>query len=134
MDVLADSRILLQLLEPTDPLYTIIGQAVRLLHARGDRIVIAPQNVAEFWNVCTKNRRSPRRPTHLAGSVRLNYNLKSLAFPISIKPRNRMGTIHTQNCSRDQFVVMRRNKGMVILHNTCWLRIREPSSTEFRSD
>ncbi len=54
MDVLADSGILLRLLEPTDPLYVIIDQAVRLVHARGDRIVIAPQNVAEFWNVCTR--------------------------------------------------------------------------------
>jgi predicted nucleic acid-binding protein len=25
-----------------------------VLHARGDRIAIAPQNVAEFWNVCTR--------------------------------------------------------------------------------
>ncbi|HEY1861794.1 MAG TPA: hypothetical protein VGG61_15645 [Gemmataceae bacterium] len=54
MDVLADSGILLRLLEPTDPLYVTIDQAVRVLHARGDRIVIAPQNVAEFWNVCTR--------------------------------------------------------------------------------
>ena len=54
MDVLADFGILLRLLEPTDPLYTIIDQAVRLLHARGDRIVIATQNVAEFWNVWTR--------------------------------------------------------------------------------
>jgi predicted nucleic acid-binding protein len=54
MDVLADSGILLRLLEPTDPLHAAIDQAVRVLHARGDRIVIAPQNVAEVWNVCTR--------------------------------------------------------------------------------
>ena len=54
MEVLADSGILLRLLEPTDPQHTTIEQAVRALHARGDRIVIAPQNVAEFWNVCTR--------------------------------------------------------------------------------
>jgi predicted nucleic acid-binding protein len=54
MDVLADSGILLRLLEPTDPHHAIIDHAVRVLHARGDRIVIAPQNVAEFWNVCTR--------------------------------------------------------------------------------
>jgi predicted nucleic acid-binding protein len=54
MDVLADSGILLRLLEPTDPLHTTIDQAVKLLHARGDRIVIALQNVAEFWDVCTR--------------------------------------------------------------------------------
>jgi predicted nucleic acid-binding protein len=54
MDVLADSGILLRLLEPADPLHHIVDQAVRSLHARGDHIVIAPQNVAEFWNVCTR--------------------------------------------------------------------------------
>jgi len=54
MDVLADSGILLRLLEPTDPLHAAIDHAVRVLHARGDRIVIAPQNVAEFWNVCAR--------------------------------------------------------------------------------
>jgi predicted nucleic acid-binding protein len=54
MDVLADSGILLRLLEPSDPLHATIDQAVMVLHARGDRIVIALQNVAEFWNVCTR--------------------------------------------------------------------------------
>ncbi|HLN31471.1 MAG TPA: type II toxin-antitoxin system VapC family toxin [Gemmataceae bacterium] len=54
MDVLADSGILLRLLEPIDPLHATIDQAVRALHDRGDRIVIAPQNAAEFWNVCTR--------------------------------------------------------------------------------
>ncbi len=54
MDVLADSGILLRLLDSADPLHVTIDQAVTVLHARGDRIVIAPQNVAEFWNVCTR--------------------------------------------------------------------------------
>ena len=48
MDVLADTGILLRLLEPADPLHAAIDEAVRMLHARGDRMVIAPQNVAEF--------------------------------------------------------------------------------------
>lgn len=54
MDVLADTGILLRLLEPADPLHAAVDGAVRALHTRGDRIVIAPQNVAEFWNVCTR--------------------------------------------------------------------------------
>jgi hypothetical protein len=40
MDVLADSGILLRLLEPTDPHHATIDYAVRVLHARGDRIVL----------------------------------------------------------------------------------------------
>jgi predicted nucleic acid-binding protein len=54
MDVLADSGILLRLLEPTDPFYIAVDRSVKAIHFRGDRIVIAPQNVAEFWNVCTR--------------------------------------------------------------------------------
>jgi predicted nucleic acid-binding protein len=54
MDMLADSGILLRLLEPTDPLHATIEQAVRTLYARGDKLVLAPQNAAEFWNVCTR--------------------------------------------------------------------------------
>ncbi len=54
MDVLADSSILLRLLEAGDPLHPSICQAVSVLQGRGERIVIAPQNAAEFWNVCTR--------------------------------------------------------------------------------
>ena len=65
MEVLADSGILLRLLEPTDPHHVIVEQAVRALHVQGDRIVITPQNVAEFWNVCT-------RPTTARGGYGLS--------------------------------------------------------------
>src|SRR5947209_1374267 len=54
MDVLADTGILLRLLEPTDPDHALIQRAIIALHARGDAVVVAPQNVAEFWNVCTR--------------------------------------------------------------------------------
>jgi predicted nucleic acid-binding protein len=54
MAVLADTGILLRLLEPTDPQHPVIRQAVRLLNRQGNRLVTSPQNVAEFWNVCTR--------------------------------------------------------------------------------
>jgi predicted nucleic acid-binding protein len=54
MDLLADTGILLRLLEPADPHHADCDRAVRAIHARGDRIVVAPQNIAEFWNVCTR--------------------------------------------------------------------------------
>lgn len=54
MDVLADTGILLRLHEPADPHHADCDRVVRALHARGDRIVVAPQNIAEFWNVCTR--------------------------------------------------------------------------------
>jgi predicted nucleic acid-binding protein len=54
MTVLVDSGVLLRLLEPTDPLHATVRGAVRALRARGDSLVIAAQNAAEFWNVCTR--------------------------------------------------------------------------------
>jgi hypothetical protein len=54
MLVLVDSGVLLRLLERTDPQHGVIRGAVRALRGRGDRLVTAPQNAAEFWNVCTR--------------------------------------------------------------------------------
>jgi predicted nucleic acid-binding protein len=54
MLVLCDSGILLRLFEPADPLHPAVRASVTALHARGDQLVTAPQNVAEFWNVCTR--------------------------------------------------------------------------------
>lgn len=65
MLVLADSGILLRLYEPTDPLHNVIRLAVDALDARGDEVVTAHQNFAEFWNVCT-------RPKAARGGLGLN--------------------------------------------------------------
>src|SRR5262249_51961423 len=54
MFVLVDSGILLRLLEPSDPQHVAIRGAVRTLWNRGDILVTAAQNTAEFWNVCTR--------------------------------------------------------------------------------
>jgi predicted nucleic acid-binding protein len=54
MRILADTGILLRLLERTDPQHALIRQAVRALRTRGDALVTWPQNVAEFWNVSTR--------------------------------------------------------------------------------
>jgi predicted nucleic acid-binding protein len=54
MLILADTGILVRLLERTDPQHADVRQAVRLLRNRGYGSVIAPQNAAEFWSVCTR--------------------------------------------------------------------------------
>lgn len=54
MLILADSGILLRLHEPRDARHVIVRRAVDALEARGDELVTAPQNVAEFWNVSTR--------------------------------------------------------------------------------
>jgi predicted nucleic acid-binding protein len=65
MEVLADTGILLRLMQPSDPFHLQVERAVSSLHARGHEIVIATQNVAEFWNVCT-------RPISARGGFGLN--------------------------------------------------------------
>lgn len=54
MRYLVDTNILLRLLQRNDPNYSTIRQAVRILMARGDELCCAPQNIVEFWNVCTR--------------------------------------------------------------------------------
>lgn len=62
---LADTNILLRFLLRNDPAYPAIRQAVRTLKNRGEQIVTTPQNMAEFWNVCT-------RPTAVRGGLGLS--------------------------------------------------------------
>ena len=54
MFMLADTGILLRLVARSDPQCALVRGAVRLLRQRGERLVTSPQNVAEFWNVCTR--------------------------------------------------------------------------------
>lgn len=66
MILLADSGILLRLYEPTDPLHPVVRAAVRVLIGRGDVLMAAHQNFAEFWNVCT-------RPKTARGGLGLSF-------------------------------------------------------------
>ncbi|SRR5271157_1993704 len=65
MQVLVDTGILLRLLDRADPHHGDIRQAFRKLRSRGDVPVTSAQNIAEFWNVCT-------RPTSARGGYGLS--------------------------------------------------------------
>jgi predicted nucleic acid-binding protein len=54
MQVLLDTGVLLRLLDRSDPHHADIRQALRRLQGRGDVAVTSAQNIAEFWNVCTR--------------------------------------------------------------------------------
>ena len=51
---LLDTGILLRLLDRADPHHADIRRALRRLRLRGDTPVMSAQNIAEFWNVCTR--------------------------------------------------------------------------------
>lgn len=54
MRYLVDTNVLLRLLQRNDPNYGTVRQAVRTLLARRDDLCCSPQNIVEFWNVCTR--------------------------------------------------------------------------------
>jgi len=54
MQVLVDTGILLRLLDRADPHHVDIRLAFRILRNRTDIPVTSAQNIAEFWNVCTR--------------------------------------------------------------------------------
>lgn len=54
MHYLADTNILLRLIKSNDPEFPLVRSAVHALKARGDQLCCVPQNIVEFWNVCTR--------------------------------------------------------------------------------
>lgn len=54
MRCLLDSNILIRLAQPSDPLHKSMRRAVRRLRQQGASLYVLPQNLAEFWNVCTR--------------------------------------------------------------------------------
>jgi predicted nucleic acid-binding protein len=51
---LADTNILVRVSQRVDPNYGMIRTALSLLRSTGARICFTSQNLAEFWNVCTR--------------------------------------------------------------------------------
>jgi predicted nucleic acid-binding protein len=84
MVVLLDTGILLRLVDRNDPLHATVRSAVRAVKVRGDVLAMAAQNVAEFWNVCT-------RPTSARGGLGVSiaetdHRLRLLERIVSILP------------------------------------------------
>jgi predicted nucleic acid-binding protein len=51
---LVDTNVLLRLVKSNDPEFALARSATRALRARGDLLFFVPQNIVEFWNVCTR--------------------------------------------------------------------------------
>lgn len=54
MSYLLDTNILLRLISPDDSMHSEAVEATDTLDANRERLVIAPQNLIELWNVCTR--------------------------------------------------------------------------------
>jgi len=78
---LLDTNILLRLVKSNDPEFPLVRRAVHTLKARGDRLCYVPQNIVEFWNVCTRplGRNgyglSPREAHERAQGIERAFNL-----------------------------------------------------------
>jgi predicted nucleic acid-binding protein len=51
---LVDTNILLRVSRPNDPNYRLIETSLKELEKQSSQLCFALQNVAEFWNVCTR--------------------------------------------------------------------------------
>src|SRR5215472_1605330 len=51
---LTDTNILLRISQRQDPSYSVIRAAISSLRATRARLCFTSQNLAEFWNVCTR--------------------------------------------------------------------------------
>jgi predicted nucleic acid-binding protein len=60
MRVLVDTNVLLRAVQRQHPACRIAINALKTLRQQSDILCVSPQNVAEFWNVCT-------RPTDVNG-------------------------------------------------------------------
>jgi len=60
MPVLVDTNILVRAVERRHPLMRTARRALLALVRNGEELCVTPQNIAEFWNVCT-------RPVNLNG-------------------------------------------------------------------
>jgi predicted nucleic acid-binding protein len=54
MPYLVDSGILIRLVQRLDPQRAVVRDAYLKLKSDGEELLTAAQNVAEFWNVCTR--------------------------------------------------------------------------------
>jgi predicted nucleic acid-binding protein len=54
MRVLVDTNILVRSVQRTHPLMRTARNALRVLYQQGNDLCVTPQNIAEFWNVCTR--------------------------------------------------------------------------------
>jgi predicted nucleic acid-binding protein len=54
MPYMADTNILLRFVAPNDPNHALVRDVMYSLLKRSEQVCYTSQNLAEFWNVCTR--------------------------------------------------------------------------------
>ena len=81
--ILADTNILLRGVEPGHPSHIVAANATYSLGKQGDLICVFPQNLIEFWNVCTR----PEQQNGLGWSAdRADQELERLETIFTVLP------------------------------------------------
>jgi predicted nucleic acid-binding protein len=53
--ILLDTNLLTRITQPHDPQSAIARAAIQTLAERGERLIVVPQNLYEFWAVATRS-------------------------------------------------------------------------------
>jgi predicted nucleic acid-binding protein len=69
MDYLIDTNVLLRALALQNPLRPVARKAIRVLLEAGAGLCVAPQNLVELWNVCTR----PEKYNGLGKSIAVTH-------------------------------------------------------------
>jgi predicted nucleic acid-binding protein len=88
---LTDTNILLRLIKSNDPEFVLVRKAIHTLKTRGERLCYVPQNIVEFWNVCT---RPPDRNGYGLSPGEADERAQRLERAFSLLPDNEL--IHPQ--------------------------------------
>jgi len=78
MSYLVDTNILLRLVQKNSPMHSDTQRAVFRLKKKGESLYIIPQNIIEFWAVCTRPINSNSLGLSIAEAVQAANNLKKI--------------------------------------------------------
>lgn len=78
MSYLVDTNILLRLVQKNSPIHPDTQRAIFMLKQKGELLSIIPQNIIEFWAVCTRPIDSNGLDVSIAEAVQASNNLKKI--------------------------------------------------------
>jgi predicted nucleic acid-binding protein len=59
--ILLDTNLLTRMTRARDPQSGVARTSIQTLFARGERLIVVPQNLYEFWAVATRPQGAPQR-------------------------------------------------------------------------